>query len=618
MAARGDSSWHFYVFWLAYFLVLVPVAWRLLSMKTPRTHRNALVVGLGIWSMCPSLDRTGNGPLYYDEFSHFRMLQDLVRVGHPVSSTGLLQIGANFPGVELVTSALYHLSGLTLWLSAIGVASLAHVALLFGVYVLVRDESRSSRAGAVAAIVYSLNPSWLFFDAQFSYETLALPVLVWGIVLGLRALRAREGASPRAQTCQAVVSGILIAALVLIHHVTSVIACAVFLGVAIGATVQRRRRGAGERAGLVVPLRAWAMAAWALALTAARFIAVGHPLVVYLGSPLHFSKEFSQLLSVLGIGTAVHTPFGGSLAPAFEVVASYLMLPILAIAFVWAVWGLAGHRRELSPLVYVSALLGFLFFVSLLLVSSSTYAESVHRSWAFSFLGLAIVLGMAAHYTLNDDLEVRLFSRRLWPLPALRYARTGTIALVCLVIVAVGGVSAGTDTAYQFGGTVVPDLDPLYVGTQTQLVATWFDTHARSKDVVWADRFIGRPIAVGSSVRIANPNGLEDLLVLSPTIPKSTFWAFINDKVTYIVFDRRTGTIPGNPPSYWYVRDPTLVSSDARKTIYPGRIACLTWATPVYATSDYEILSVTLALLGHELEDGGLAYLPQCDVGVRR
>ena len=146
MAARGDTTWHFYVFWVAFFLVTVPVARRLIADRTSPTLRGVLVVALGVWSLAPILLRTGNHPLFFDEFSHFRMLQDLVRTGHPVSSAGLLQIGASFPGLELVTSGLFHLSGLTLWLSALVIAAVAHVALLTGVYVLVRDASRSTNS----------------------------------------------------------------------------------------------------------------------------------------------------------------------------------------------------------------------------------------------------------------------------------------------------------------------------------------------------------------------------------------------------------------------------------------------------------------------------------------
>jgi len=588
MAARGDTTAHFYVFWAGYFLAAAPVAWLIVSSRSSAATRGALVVALGIWSLAPTLLRTGSSPLFFDEFSHFRMLQDLVRTGHPVSSVGLLQIGASFPGLELVTSAMYHLSGLTLWLSALVIAAVAHVALLTGVYVLVRDAARSSRAGAVAAVVYSLNPSWLIFDAQFSYETLALPMLVWVLVFALRGARRREPGAPLlARGVQIGIAALLTGAIVATHSVTSAVCAISLLAIAIVATLQHRRTPTS-------PLVAWCLAVWALAVTTWRFADVGHPLLVYLGPTFHFSQQLRQLLSVLGIGTGLplHNAFASSTAPLFEIVCAYLMLPILLVAFVWAVWGLVGVRRELSALVPVAAFLGVLFFVSLPLASAVAYSEAVHRSWAFSFLGFAVVLGVAVGLALDGRILVTARSRRLWPPPTrwLRSLRPGLAA--CTIVVAIGSVSLGSSTAYRFGGAVAPETDPLYVGTQTSMVAGWFTHHAGRRDVVFANRYVVRTIAIRSRVRVVKPGGTEVLLLLTPRIELDKLYAYVRDRVTYIVFDRRTGQVGSVKPWFWYVPSDTLLPKDARTDFFPGRIGCLDWVRAVFATTEYEVLHV--------------------------
>ncbi|HLK46368.1 MAG TPA: hypothetical protein VKT18_10275, partial [Acidimicrobiales bacterium] len=503
----------------------------------------------------------------------------------------------------------------SLWLSAIGIAALAHVALLVGVLVLVRDATGGDRAGVVAALVYSLNPSWLFFDAQFSYETLALPVLVWSIVLALRGARpATEGASRTVRATQVVAAGVLLAALVVIHHVSAVVACLVLVGVSLVATVSARR--AREDPARVAPRVTWSLAAWAVVLTAWRFVVVGHPLVVYLGPTYHLSSELSQLLGILGIGPGLplHAAFASSTAPGFEVACAYAMLPVLLAAFVWAVWALVGRREARSPLVGVAAVLGALFFASLPLASAAAYAESVHRSWAFSFLGIAVVVGTASQLAMDGHVRLTVRSRQVWP-PTTSARLLRPILVVCAAVVAIGGVAVGTSTAYRFGAPAAPQTDPLYVGTQTDQVASWIARHATRGDVVFANRFAIRPIAVASDVGVANPAGPEALLVLSSTVPAAALRAFADDHVTYLVFDRRTGQVGGVRAWFWYVPSDRQLPSDARQSVYPGRVACLDWARAVFSTSDDEVLVVDRSRLLEDVRDGTDGIAPRCAVG---
>lgn len=620
VAVHGSATLPYYIFWIAYFLALVPIARLLVSSSLDDSSRGGLVAALAVWSLCPSLVRTGNSPLYFDEFSHFRMLQDLVRSGHPVSSTGLLQIGANFPGLELVSSGIYHLTGLTLWMSAIGVIVVAHASLLCGVYVLLRDVSGSSRGGAVAALIYSLNPSWMFFDSQFSYESLAFPLAIWGLVFALRAAHARpRSESKRVLVLETGVAIVITSALVIVHHVSAVIYCGELIVIAVVASLQRRHSARRPEVP-TSPSIAWGLAIFAIMLTTLRFIDIGRPLYTYLGRTLKVSQEFSQLLSLFGIGAKLplHSAFGGSSAPLFEVICSYAMIPVLLVLFVWAIWGLCGHRHELSPLAYVGALLGVLFFVSLPLGSAAAYSEYVHRSWGYSYLGIAIVLGLATTYDSSGRLRLAVRQRRLWPPSAAWRQRLRPVPVTFLAILAIGGVAVGTSTQYRFGGPVAPQTDPLYVGSQTQMVASWFSSHTSSRDVVWGNRFVVRPIAIDSTVRIAYPSGPELLLLLSPVVPQQALRAFVSDHVTYIVFDRRTGLFGVQKPWFWYVELDSNLPNDSRSTIFSGRISCLNWANAIFATADYEVLQVDRSQLVADLHSGQSEFRSGCRIGAAR
>ena len=126
---------------------------------------------------------------------------------------------------------------------------------------LVRDAARSPKAGAIAAVVYSLNPSWLFFDAQFSYETLALPILVWVLVFALRGTAARRGAGAprRPRAVQIGLAAVMSGGLVVTHQSPPSCCAGVLIGIAIFATLQHR--GVLRSDVATSPLVAWCLAA---------------------------------------------------------------------------------------------------------------------------------------------------------------------------------------------------------------------------------------------------------------------------------------------------------------------------------------------------------------------
>ena len=86
------------------------------------------------------------------------------------------------------------LTGSPLWPAALAVIILAHVLSVLAVYQLVRAVGASPTGAAVGAVVYTLNPSWMYFDTSVSYESLALPLLLWCLAAAVTASRSPEGA----------------------------------------------------------------------------------------------------------------------------------------------------------------------------------------------------------------------------------------------------------------------------------------------------------------------------------------------------------------------------------------------------------------------------------------
>ena len=595
-AALGATSVQYAIFWVAYALILIPATWNIMSRRTPVEALPAIVFGLSVWGMVPKLLRTGYQILYFDEFDHFRIAEGLAQTGHLQTDTGLLQIGATFPGLELFTSAAERVTGVSLVAAALAVTVLVHIAALVGIYVLTRNISGSPRAGALSALIYSLNPSWLFFDSQFSYEGLGIAILIWALVFAQQSISDRD--SGRRLGTTAIVAISLSVCLVTIHHVTA-IALAVILTVValIGAWRARvHKNDVHERVGVAVLLAAVSVGA-----TAWRLLNVGHTLVLYLAPTFSVTKMLSAVFGFLGFGhgQATRATLTGGL-PQYEIACAYVMIPILFVIFVWSVVGMWQNRRQRPTLVFALALLGLAYFGSLPLVAVRQFSESVHRTWGFSFIGLGPIIAIAVCEHQAGGHAITLRGKKLWPARRLSAKPLIAVGLASLLIVAVGCVATGPDKYYRFGGPVVPGGDAVAYGTQTTMVAQWFAAHSTSRDVVFADRYVGHSIAISSDVQIPIQKYLLAMVFANDLRVGDV--AYVQKyKVSYIVVDRRMANdLP--PNGFWYgYAEPGAYSSTLIPENNIVRFGCLNWLNAVFATTDYEVFRVDPAILSAQI-----------------
>ncbi len=90
---------------------------------------------------------------------------------------------------------------------------------LFAVFLLAEVHLSSARAGAVAALVYAMNPSALYFDTQYAYESVAIGLFCWVLAL---TQPGHQGGYRGAARIGFTVAAILCAAgCVVTHHLTT-------------------------------------------------------------------------------------------------------------------------------------------------------------------------------------------------------------------------------------------------------------------------------------------------------------------------------------------------------------------------------------------------------------
>lgn len=206
---------------LSLVVVYVSVLWVLTRQNLTRGARNAAVVCLGV---VPTLMwRTSNPLLFtgFDEQLHMRTLGDIISSHGLFQANPLLEVSPRYPGLE-ATTVLVHQFGIPTMASAYVVILASRLILVTVLCDAVERSTQSRRAGGLAVAVYAISPQFVFFNSQYAYQTMAIPLALAALTL---IVRARLSQNPLPLLGGATVC---LFALAVTHHVTSFLT-AIFL-----------------------------------------------------------------------------------------------------------------------------------------------------------------------------------------------------------------------------------------------------------------------------------------------------------------------------------------------------------------------------------------------------
>lgn len=407
------------IYWAGLLLIVAPIFWRLCSAEASSGERLTLVslLGLALYGVKVVRDSFVFG--YSDEPVH-AFNAELIAESHQLfGDNPILPITANYPGLEGAASALMTMSGLSSFSSGLIVVGAARLTLVMALFFLFRRISKSARVAGLAVAIYVGNFNFLYFSAQYSYESLALPLLVVVIM----ALAERSAASRREVVAWTVPIALLTAAIVVTHHLTSF---ALVITLAALALLYRVFR---ERAPGPSP---WPFAALALALTVVWLTVVASNTVGYLTPVL--DDAITEAVDTVTGDTEPRALFEASesttVPDSTPLVARVVAVSSILILFAAAAFGLRQvwrrHRHNPFALLFCAAAAGFFATLTLRLVPAAW--ETGNRASGFLFIGLAFV----ATYV--------LFERRIQRMsPRLRRG----LLTAALSIVFIGGVIAG-------------------------------------------------------------------------------------------------------------------------------------------------------------------------------
>jgi len=519
--ARTASTGARPLFWAGYMTIVLPIAALVLLSRLTRRQLLWLVLALGA---ALYLVKVMHSPLWFtfhDELGHLRTAADIQRTGHLYEHNPILRASPFFPALETVATALAGLTGLSLFVSGlvvIGVARLATIVALFRLYEFVVPP----RAAALATIVYASNPTFLYFDGQFSYESLALALAPIAI-LGILRLGPRAGIA---------LGSTLAIGAVVTHHLTSYALCAFLAVWALLVVVARRRSEARA-----VTIAAVAAIAIAVAVAWAALVA---PVTSGYITPV-VRNALHALADVASAGTPVKHPFqgaGGYGRPAWERGASLASVAIVSIGVLAGL--VAAIRRRPSALGWALALTGAAYPLTLLPRLTQAGTEISNRSSGFVFVGVGYLLALVLVRAIPAPVHLHRRVHRIgW----------GPAALAVLAVLFIGGIGIGWAPAALQPGPFIPAANSRSIDPLSRWAAVWARTHLQPGSRLSGD--------VDSSLLMAAYAGQDPQSGVISSIPVSRLFTatrfgpverriIVADQLHYLVVDRRISeALPG-------------------------------------------------------------------------
>jgi Family of unknown function (DUF6541) len=521
LAWRGGGFVH-EVFWAAIVVALLSAAGAAALAADPGRLCFWLAVAVAALLSVPKLLRAPVYFSFYDELAHWRAVQQLLEGHALLGENPLNKAVAFYPGLHAVTAAVAAATGWSVFTAGNVVTVGAHCLSGAAVYLLAEQPLGRPRTALLAALVFMANPAFLYFDAQFAYETLALPLACVTVLLAVRL----PGTAGRTRSALAGAAGATILAVVVTHHATSYMLAGILVLAAAAAAL--RRPGRERAAGWPYPV---ALAGLAAAGALAWTLSVARYTLSYLGP--YVASNLASVPSFVRHDESARPLFAGSTLPRYEILGSYLSVLALTGLFaggLWLLWRDRQERREPAWLVLVP--LGALFFASLPLVALRV-DQVGKRLWEFAFVGLAPVCALA----------LAALARR-----ARRTGRAGVVAAACLLVVLyVGGVAARSGQHIRFPGPYAPSADPRAMTPDVVAAADWLRRTQGPGNRVMGDRTAPSTMgAYGEQFPVTwHYYGYRTWDVLMPQrLGPGVFAELDRSRTGWVAVDRRAATAP--------------------------------------------------------------------------
>jgi hypothetical protein len=586
------STSQFIWFWAGMLLLTLPIIALLARRSTRASTRTTLLTLYGILTYAPKLLRNPSGPLYYDEFAHYRATYDIIHTGKLFTPNPLVPIVAYYPGMHAATAALVNLTGLSIWQAAIALLLLCHIFLVLGIAMLAEALGLTRWTASLSAVFYSLNSSFLYFDTQFAYESMAITFAVWTLVAYVHTISARTA---RDRITSAFVTCLLFACTLITHHLSTFTLVVIMTLIALGLSIPQIARG---EQWVRTAATAWALTLFAFITMGFWFVRVAPGTISYL-TPF-ISQGLSQLMSEAQGSAASQKLFSASLSPWWEQKSAYVVVLLALGIMIGGVLFLrsrmrrgrlpTGHRRAL----WVSlSLWGLAYFPSTVFILSAAGSQGARRSWAFTWIGLALAAGPAMAWLIGWARD--LTSRWLRTSAHVGFAAAVTLGMM-------GGTAAGVNVYYRFPGPYQYGSDTRDITPELYAASAWFRKRFGIYNNIVIDRYSG---VVFASYGLQNPattwTGFPTyelyLANLRSPILQSLLGKLKGSDFHYVIVDRRMAYYLPEVGVYFDPGEPASLTPASGKSPFYGKLQkfdSFPWLTKVFQSDNYIIYRIVV------------------------
>ncbi|MBS1882626.1 MAG: hypothetical protein JSS97_06680 [Actinobacteria bacterium] len=516
----------------------LPIFFRLLGSEASNGERLALVCLLGIALYLVKVVHDAPSFTFTDELIHAFNVEQIREHGHLFHHNPVLKVTPYYPGFEGATSALVKVTGLSTYAAGTVLVGIARLTLIGGLFLLFERVGGSARTAGLAAAIYTTNFNFLFWGAQFSYESLALPLLV--IVMLMVAERETTARTLIGEWAAPLI--VAIAAIVITHHLTSY-ALIVILALLAGLLWYSSRNWD--------PPNPWPYALLAAILAACWLAVVAGETFSYLSNPL--SEALEALGKTIAGESAPRGLFqGGGAAGPTPIGARLVALLGVALLGVGWVFGIRAtwrrYRTQPWPLLFMLGSLGFFLALGLRLAPAAW--ETGNRASEFFFIGLAFVVAGAGLT------ELRRPSRKWAP-----WLLTGAFGIVLI-----GGVISGWPWDAQLAKPLRVSAAGGTISSPPLAMAEW--AKAEGPEGNWAAATADANLLLvpgGRDVTTGKGPDVEDMLT-NPSLEPWQVRMLRENDLRYVVTDRREVSNDGLRGYFFPLRG----DSDFDKLLFPG------------------------------------------------
>jgi hypothetical protein len=459
---------------------------------------------------------------YHDELINYRVLLSIDRSGHLFTPNSLLPAVADYPGMQIATSSLHHLTGLSLHSAGLVILLAVRVVMTLALIRIIQGISKSAAVGCLAALIYATNPQYIFFNSQFSYQSVALPLCFFCAYVFTR--RRQTGSilslAPAATVMLAVAAT---------HHLTS-LALVVVLWIWLIFTKITKRPVS----------QLFPLAVISLVIIAAWTWLARSVIVPYISEILH--NSLANLAS-LASGKSNHKMFtdsAGEHNPIWQAVLSIASVLLIISTLIPALWlALVKHRLLSAAAMTLFSIAAVYPMIPAGHLTNAT-AEVSDRASGFVFVGLGYLVAI---WWFRD-------------VPFHRHARTSrfTVArhtwllVIGLTICFVGGTIIGSGPDWLHGpGPYLVSADNRSVDQLALQAARWEGQHLPAGSRVYSDRVNDLLAAVYGNQHVVTSLGdriqegsVSTLLLGPPTSDDAN--VACQARLSFLVADQRLAT----------------------------------------------------------------------------